>query len=104
MATATDIDISGSYPTPLPDLGESNNFGADAVLLDLPTLEEIDPVLGLVVFYKMRGQDSGAPAPGYVTWIADFPDFLGTQSSTAQPPIVGSLIPGSVVEISHWFP
>lgn len=104
MATATDIDISGSYPTFNPDIGESNNFGGDGVSVDFPTLETIDPVVGLVILYKMRGQDSGAPAPGYVSWVATFPDFLGSESGSAQPPIVGSLIPGSVVEISRWTP
>jgi len=57
---------------------------------------------GSAVLYKMRGQDDGAAPPGYVTWLANEPDFLGTQVGTSVPPLVGSLIPGSVVLVSTW--
>lgn len=57
---------------------------------------------GVQVRYKMRGVDSGAPAPGYVTWEADIRDYAGAQSASAQPPIVGSLVGGSVVVVSQW--
>lgn len=57
---------------------------------------------GVQFRYKMRGVDSGAPAPGYVTWEADVRDYAGAQSATAEPPIVGSLVGGSVVVVSQW--
>lgn len=57
---------------------------------------------GVRFMYKMRGVDSGAPAPGYVTWEADFRDYGGAQSASAQPAIVGSLVGGSVVVVSQW--
>lgn len=59
---------------------------------------------GTTILYKMRGQDDGAVAPGYVTWKSDFPDFLGVDAGSSVPALVGSLIPGSVVQISEWIP
>lgn len=55
-------------------------------------------------YYKMRGQDSGATAPGYVTWTSGTQDFDGADSGSSSPPIVGTLIPGSVRVVSRWFP
>jgi hypothetical protein len=60
---------------------------------------------GIQFRYKMRGQDSipAPPAPPkYVTWTADYPDFLGAESGSSVPPISGVLVPGSVREISKW--
>ncbi|KKL99146.1 hypothetical protein LCGC14_1817340 [marine sediment metagenome] len=53
-------------------------------------------------YYKMRAQDDGVPAPGFVTWISIGPDFTGTGFSGGTPTPVGSMIPGSAVAISNW--
>ena len=71
----------------------------------VPFLQDLTGLEGGVKFrYKMRGQDDGVPAPGFVTWTADFPDFTGSQVGTSVPPLVGSLIPGSTVVVSVWAP
>lgn len=97
MATATDINISGSYPTSEPDLGESNNFGAEAVTLDLPTLEEIDPtggILGPTTYYKMRALAD--PGPGYESWVvSDTPDFAGAFAP-------GPIFAGTAIVADTW--
>ena len=54
-------------------------------------------------YWKMRGEDDGVPAPGYVTWVSEEPDFLGVDSGSSDPPIVGTLIPGKTVVISKYF-
>ena len=55
-----------------------------------------------VLRYKMRAQDDGVPAPGFVTWVSVGPDFPGTGFSGGTPTPVGSMIPGSAVAISNW--
>ena len=40
---------------------------------------------------------------GYVTWVANFDDFAGEESGTSDPPIVGTLTPGSVVVTAVYF-
>jgi hypothetical protein len=56
----------------------------------------IGPGGGVEYRYKMRGQDSALPPPGYVTWVATFPDFDGDELG------LPTLIPGSVREISKF--
>jgi len=54
-------------------------------------------------FYKMRGQDDGRPAPGFVTWsVQDQPDYDGLKatSSNTSPPLQGSIVAGSTVVLS----
>lgn len=52
--------------------------------------------------YKMRAVDSGRPEPGYIYWIADFPDFGATMVGTSIPPLIGTVVPGSVIELTSW--
>ena len=52
--------------------------------------------------YKMRAVDSGRPAPGYIYWVAGFPDFDATLVGTSIPTLIGSVVAGSVTEISKW--
>jgi hypothetical protein len=92
--------VVGSY-------GVMTNMDAGDIEDDAPlpplTVNTMRTELGGTEFrYKMRGQDDGVPAPGYVTWIATFQDFLGVESGSSSPPIVGTLIPGSVREISKY--
>lgn len=54
------------------------------------------------VVYKMRAVDNGRPSPGYIYWTAGFADFSATLIGTANPPLIGTVVPGSVIEISHW--
>lgn len=95
MATATDVNISGSYPTLLSIFGTANNQGPQSAFPTLPTLEDIDPTAGgSIFFFKMRADAS--PGPGYVVWVVTGePDFAGT---FAPSPIV----PGSVIHVSTW--
>ena len=97
MATATDISTSAMLPTFEVDLGESNNFGAEAVTLDFPTLEEIDPtggVVGPTTYFKMRALAN--PGPGYLTWGATgVADFAGTGAP-------GAIQVGTAVVVVTW--
>lgn len=102
MSNATDY---GNTPVQTEYLGTpADTFGltdypdvlVEAAALDYPG------VGGDRFLYKMRGQDDGRPAPGYISWVATFQDFAGTQVATAEPPLLGTLIPGSVVEVSRW--
>ena len=52
--------------------------------------------------YKMRAVDSGRPDPGYIYWVADFPDFDATLVGTSIPTLIGTVVAGSVTEISSW--
>jgi len=59
--------------------------------------------VGAVTFYKMRGRDSGAAPPGYVTWVVSGePDFLGNSYSGGTPTPVGPMIIGSAVVADSW--
>lgn len=103
-------------PAQIPPVGNSegaNNFSLTETFSSLATkvmrgsstlafAPGTGAVGGVRFMYKMRGVDSGAPAPGYVTWMADFRDYGGAQSASAQPPIVGSLVGGSVVVVAQW--
>lgn len=57
----------------------------------------ISPGGGAVTKYKMRAQDSGVAAPGYVTWVALTPDFAGLGYSAGTPTPVGSMVVGSAI-------
>jgi hypothetical protein len=58
---------------------------------------------GVTRYFKMRARDDGAPAPGYVTWIAqDNPDFAGAGFSGGSPTPVGSMISGSAAVVATW--
>jgi len=73
--------------------------------LDVPNLFDIvvEGGAGTALLYKMRGVDDGRPAPGYVSWIVSKPDFDGTEApGNAEPPLIGSIVPGSVVLIAAW--
>lgn len=102
MSNATDFGFTAIQTpflgTPADATGFTEYAGVPVqfAALDFPN------VGGATFLYKMRGQDDGRPAPGYISWIATFPDFLGTEVASAQPPLLGSLIPGSVVEVSSW--
>jgi hypothetical protein len=102
MSNAADIGIIS--PVTLPFAGTPANSQGQVDLGSLPVVQEpVDPApAGTAFVYKMRGRDDGVAAPGFVTWTASFPDFLGVNSGSSVPPIVGSLIPGSVVEVSRW--
>lgn len=53
--------------------------------------------------YKMRAQDSGAPPPGFVTWVTSgSPDFAGAGYSGGSPTPVGPVVAGSIVVADEW--
>jgi hypothetical protein len=54
-----------------------------------------------VVRYKMRGQDSGATLPGFVTWVSNSPDFEGAGYFGGTPTPIGSMIADSVVIVAE---
>jgi hypothetical protein len=58
----------------------------------------------VVVYYKMRGSDSGRIAPGYVTWVVtNTPDFTGAQAAgSSTPSLLGSIIANSTVLVDTW--
>jgi hypothetical protein len=57
---------------------------------------------GAAFNYKMRAVDDGAPAPGFVYWITSFPDFEASLVGNSTPPLVGNVVPGSVIELTRW--
>ncbi len=58
---------------------------------------------GPTTYFKMRAQDDGGAAPGYVTWITQGePDFSGTGFSGGSPTPSGSMIPGSAQVVARW--
>jgi len=53
--------------------------------------------------YKMRAQDSGASAPGFVTWVvSDSPDWAGAAYPGGIPTPVGPMVGGSAIVADHW--
>lgn len=73
--------------------------------LDIPNFSDVVLVggAGTSFLYKMRGVDDGRPPPGYVSWVVSQPDFLGTEApAKAEPPLIGSIVPGSVVLTAAW--
>jgi hypothetical protein len=57
----------------------------------------------VVLYYKMRAQDSGASPPGYVTWVSSgSPDFSGVGYAGGTPTPVGAMVAGSVVVAAEW--
>jgi len=54
--------------------------------------------------HKMRAVDDGAPPPGFVVWTVTGvePDFAGVYFSTGTPTPIGSMVPGSAVELASW--
>ena len=85
-------------------------YGASFTVLPIPpgiTMNFTDPGGGgppaVVPYYKMRAQDDGSPAPGYITWVAlNSPDFAGAGFSGGTPTPVGSMIPDSAVVADEW--
>jgi len=113
--TATDSSASGNNGTytntessdiepyaPLQNPMELNGFSGSEASIYSPAQYIFSGAAGVKFLYKMRGQDDGAAPPGYVTWVATFPDYLGVESASSIPAIVGTLVPGSVVEVSRW--
>lgn len=103
MAQAEDFGLVGvlseeGLPSPSNLLGQSSitEVATSLAAVDFPNAG------GAAFLFKMRGVDDGRAPPGYISWVADFPDFLGTQVAGAVPPLIGSLVPGSVVEIARW--
>lgn len=55
-------------------------------------------------YYKMRAQNSGVAAPGYVTWVtSDEPDFLGVGYWGGTPTPSDPPVSGSIVVASDWW-
>jgi len=58
---------------------------------------------GPTLKYKMRAQDDGVPAPGYVTWVASGnPDFVGAGFPGGTPTPVGNMVPDTAVVADEW--
>jgi hypothetical protein len=74
------------------------------------TTDSIDAVLvaggggsTITKYFKMRAQETGAVAPGYVTWIAqDAPDFLGSGYWTGTPTPAGAMVADSATVVDQW--
>jgi hypothetical protein len=92
-------DNAGSYN------GTMTNMESGDIVEDTPEGDYTDAVGGgeeLITYYRMRARDSGVAPPGYVSWTATEPDFIGNGYSGGTPTPVGPMIAGSVVKLAEW--
>ena len=119
MADAGPMKLVGA-PTTVVSTGGTDKSGVSSVLAnklvgvgdlavvatdnrDVKCPEVGDGPSPVTLKYKMRGIDSGAAPPGYVTWISEgAPDFAGVGYSGGSPPPISTLVPGSVVQIDEF--
>lgn len=105
MTGMTSADIFSDSP----DLGAESSVVAITMLADSPDSNGPEGVSWVgnggsppvVTYYKMRARDSGAAAPGYVTWVASTKDFAGAGYAGALPTPVGAMVAGSVIVVGE---
>lgn len=110
LMAAEDIVTDAPDPWAFQFATPVDSYGASFTVLPVPpgvTMTFTDPGGGgppaVISYYKMRAQDDGVPAPGYVTWIATTnPDFAGTGFPGGAPAPVGNMVPGTAVIADEW--